>query len=192
MNTPQSRENRLLPAARRASVPAMPPDSPQDWSYGIDAQPGAEAASEATPVIAIPSNYITRPGLGAPGIPLRHVDDEPVPYAPRPKPPIRPIRVDRAATDEGEGWRTEGLYLRHAGRDAYYLTLSPAQGEPCTVFLRREHLARLTELAASPTLEPGHLWRLLSDIPLERPLPSRRLDAELRALLSTFAFEILR
>lgn len=169
----------------------MPPDAP-DWSYHLDApssspsidettRDGDGALSHAAPMAHLPS--IPEGPIGRFGT----ADD--APRVPRPKPPIRP---ERAATDEHEGWRTDGLHLRRANRDAYYLSISPAQGAPQTLFLRREQLARLAELTASPTLEPGHLWRLLSDIPMERPLPSRRLDAELRALLATFALEILR
>ena len=123
-------------------------------------------------------------------VPTPDADLEPHSDAPPLPPPRLPIRPERLA-EEG-GWRPDSLHLRRQGHQAFYLTAVPAQGPSQTLFLAREALARLVELAASPTLESGQLWAALANIPLERPLPSRRLDAELRALLTTFALELLR
>ena len=53
-------------------------------------------------------------------------------------------------------------------------------------------LARLVQVAQAVTAtpEPGPLWRLICAIPMERPLPNRSLEEELRLLLTTYAEDL--
>jgi hypothetical protein len=109
----------------------------------------------------------------APGVPL--------PPPPKPKPVII---AERAGDD---GWRTNSLELRRAS-DGHYLTLGgPAKRQ--VIHLTANHLEQLLGIAQADH-PGGGLWRRLQDIPLERPLPNRQLEEELRVLLNTFANEL--
>ena len=50
--------------------------------------------------------------------------------------------------------------------------------------------ANAVQIALAPQMEPGKLWRTFSALPLERMLPSRQLEDELKALLTTFQNEL--
>ena len=60
-------------------------------------------------------------------------------------------------------------------------------GQLRTIYVAAAALRQLVALATSPQLDPGTLWRRFSAIPLERPLPSRLLDEELRVALTAHA-----
>jgi hypothetical protein len=66
-----------------------------------------------------------------------------------------------------------------------YVDIETLRGQQ-RVYLSGPQLRKLQTIATSPQLEPGVLWRVLSDIPLERPLPSRSLEEELRLLLIAY------
>lgn len=99
---------------------------------------------------------------------------------PKPKPIIVPERVE-------DGWKTPSLHLKRAA-GGFYLTLHATQGTSSQVIhLTSSQLERLMRLVDG---DQGVLWRKLSEIPLERPMPSRALEDELRCLLRTFGPEL--
>jgi hypothetical protein len=104
----------------------------------------------------------------------------PMPPPRPPKPPIIPERTD-------DGWRTAGLHLRRAPGNGFYIEIDhPTDGH------HRVHLTGLQSESLLALIEApaGALWKRLSEIPLERLLPSRQLDEELRVMLRTFAAEV--
>lgn len=56
-----------------------------------------------------------------------------------------------------------------------------------SIYLNAASLRRLAAIALSPEHDAGSLWRKLCDIPLDRPLPSRQLEEELRVLLQAYS-----
>lgn len=109
----------------------------------------------------------------------------PRPYVPKPKPVIIPERTER-------GCRTAHVEIERAAARAFYITIKPAERPPQRVYLAPGVLDGLLDLVAAPSLEPGQLWRRFCGIPLERPLPNRALEEELRLLLTSFAADLRR
>jgi hypothetical protein len=148
------------------------PESPSPPPATSPAPPEAqsdEAAPEPDPAPA-------EMALAAPP-----ADVMPAPIAaPKPKPIIIPERV-------ADGWQTPSLHLRRAAA-GFYLTLHPERGRSAPVI--HLTLSQLEGLFRRIDAEQGLLWRALSEIPLERPLPSRALEDELRSLLRTFGNEL--
>ena len=109
----------------------------------------------------------------------------PRPYVPKPKPPIVPERFET-------GWRTTGVLIERA-TGGYYITVqqAPPRG-PNRIYVKPAALDKIIALATGPIFETGKIWKALCDIPLERPLPSRQLEEELKLLLCAFANEIRR
>ena len=106
-----------------------------------------------------------------------------------PRPPIRPPRPPIVAqrSSDGSSWHTTNLVLRRgpSGGDMY-LDIHQ-EGRTQSIYLNAASLRRLAALALAPEQEPGYLWRKLCEIPLDRPLPSRQLDEELRILLQAYS-----
>jgi hypothetical protein len=125
----------------------------------------AETPSDTTAKIDL---GLHPPGVAPPLLPI-----------PKPKPVIIPERVD-------DGWRTANLHLKSAS-GSYYLTVKAANGKVQVIHLTSSQLDSLLQLVDSA---PGLLWKKLSAIPLERPLPSRALEEELRVMLTTFGPEL--
>jgi hypothetical protein len=113
-----------------------------------------------------------------------HIPASVIAPVPRPKPVIVAERVE-------DGWRTEHVLVdRSDDEQGYYVTCIPAGRAPFSVYASHPVFDGLIALATANVVEPGRLWKALSDIPLERPLPSRALEEELRVLLTTFANEL--
>ena len=115
---------------------------------------------------------------GAGEIPLREFATVAPP--PKPKPIITPARFE-------DGWRTASIELRR-GSGGLLLTARHPMGNVVVIRLSAGDFARL--LRELSTHDGGQLWKLVSSIPIERPLPSRALDEELRALLLAFEAEL--
>ncbi len=110
---------------------------------------------------------------------------EPLLVLPRPRPVIIPERLP-----DGGGFCTNSLRLTSAG-GGFYLGFTDVNGLTVRIHLVRHQLERLVSFALGPEGDmSGQLWRRLSEIPLERPLPNRALEEELRVLLRTFAVEL--
>lgn len=175
-----------------AAEPTDEPDAPTDPGAGF-----AIAADDTSPheTEEAGENDLT-PRVGTSLVPPPPPDDTvkidvavgatgpgglPLPVPPKPKPVVIAERA-------GEGaWRTGALELRRSN-DGHYITLGGGAKRQ-VIHLTATNLEQLLELAQSDH-PAGALWRRLSDIPLERPLPSRQLEEELRVLLNTFANEL--
>ena len=137
----------------------------------VEPEPAVDPSSGATAVV------IDGP---APAIP----SDEPGPIAPPPHVPRpKPVLVTERLAD---GWGTNSLRLERRPGGLFLTARHPA-GADLHVHLTAHHVEQLLQLCRA---DAGLLWRALSAIPLERPLPSRALEDELRLLLTTFAGEI--
>ena len=107
----------------------------------------------------------------------------PPPPPPKPKPIITPERTEK-------GFRTAGISIDRGAGHSAYVSIRPVQGGAQTIYVCAPALKTLLDLAAAPGAEPGKLWKALCDIPIERPLPNRHLEEELRVLLTRFASEL--
>lgn len=138
----------------------------------------APAAPDVGPGVGIvPSVAVIPPAATA------FIEALPRPYVPKPRPVIIPERTER-------GFATAHVAIERAAARAFYITIKPADRPSQRVYLAPGILDGLLDLCASPALEPGVLWRRFCDIPLERPLPNRALEEELRMLLTTFSGEL--
>jgi hypothetical protein len=152
-----------------ATGPAVTLSGPLDDGLPPDAAtlsgPIGEGARQDAPSVIPPSMVVSPPP------------------PPRPKPVIIAERVE-------DGWRTDHVLVDCAEDErGFYVTVIPQSRGPLEIYLSPAALDGLIAIAASGA-ESGKLWRALSDIPLERPLPSRALEEELRVLLTTFANEL--
>lgn len=149
-----------------------PPEVKPAAAAPVAASPTAMSAAAVIPIAPMPP---------MPDVPP--IESLPRPYVPRPKPVIIPERTAR-------GFGTAHVEIERAAARAFYITIKPADRPPQRVYLAPGILDGLIDLCASPALEPGLLWRRFCDIPLERPLPNRALEEELRILLTTFGPEL--
>jgi hypothetical protein len=118
-------------------------------------------------------------------LPVAPAPPPPVVIAPRPRPPIVPERME-------DGFRTERVLIDFAeDEQGWYVTIVPNDRHPHIIYCAQSAMNHLVHLATSGS-DPGRLWNALCDIPLERPLPSRHLEEELRALLTAFGNEVRR
>ncbi len=136
------------------------------------------------PAATVEGAHTTTAGGGClevgPAHPVPAIVAAPILAPPKPKPVIVPERTE-------DGWRTPSLLLRRAG-GGFFLALHPDRGEAAqVVHLTFHQLERLLRLIDA---EQGLLWRKLSEIPLERPLPSRAMEEELRVLFRAFGHEL--
>jgi hypothetical protein len=166
------------------------PDAPTDPGLGLAAPPD-DTSPNPTPEAG--EDDLT-PRVGTTVVPPPPPDDTVkidvaaptpggMPIAPLPKP--KPVVIAERA---GEGaWRTGALELKRAN-DGHYLSLGGGAKHQ-VIHHTPNNLEQLLGLAQSDH-PAGMLWKRLSDIPLERPLPSRQLEEELRVLLNTFANEL--
>jgi hypothetical protein len=144
-----------------SQIPSQPQVAPHPPVAPEPAEAGGEAPLEVGPALPVPTII-------------------PVPVVvPKPKPIIIPERVD-------DGWRTPSLHMRRASA-GLYLTLHPGAVGAQVIHLTFTQLESLTRLLEA---EQGVLWRKLAEIPLERPLPNRALEEELRVMLRSFGFEM--
>jgi len=154
---------------------------PVDAGALVGAHPPVEEppppAEEPRPIPPPPDDSTVKIDLGlTPPPPV-------LPPPPKPKPVIVPERMP-------DGWRTNNLELKAGeGTGGFYLFFASQDAKPHKIHLTPSQLEGLIGLLESA---PGLLWRKLSDIPLERPLPSRSLEEELRVLLTTFGGELRR
>lgn len=162
-----------------------PPESYEVPDDEFDDEPlDDELAAAPEPVAA--------PAAAGGTMPLPPVPSEPVATpvpVPEYHPPVRAPRLPATAqrTSDGSGWRTANLALRRgpSGGDMY-LDVQQS-GRLQSIYLNTAGLRRLVAIALSPEHDTGYLWRKLSEIPLDRPLPSRQLEEELRVLLQAYS-----
>src|SRR5262245_55152682 len=138
------------------------PRSPAESAGEAAAASGSEVAAALGPVVM--SSLASLPAIPTP---------LPPPPTPKPKPPIRPERVLGASGDTS--WRTDAILVERAAPRAFFITISPAQRPPQRIYVHDQAFDQLLHLATAPSWDTGRLWRALCDIPLERPLPNRRL-----------------
>jgi len=142
------------------TTPAPLEEAPHQEPGALDAVAAPALAPEAEPVVTPPS------------------------YVPRPKVPIHPERADDGT------YRTQGVVIERGPGRSVFVLVHPPVGPSHRIYVHDHSFDRLLTLATQSLWEPGKLWSTLCDIPLERPLPSRRLEEELRALLVTFGAEL--
>ncbi|MSP60308.1 MAG: hypothetical protein EXR72_08200 [Myxococcales bacterium] len=135
---------------------------------------GIEPPQLGDVVAAAPASPV--PDLSVPGVP----GVIPAVALPRPKPVIIPER------DGDDGYRTPSLHLRRVAA-GFYLTVTSEPGKSQVIHITPSQVDRLGGLLDAA---PGRLWNKLCEIPLERPLPSRALEEELRVMLTRFAGEL--
>ncbi len=161
-----------------AGAPTQPTEPTETLAPPAEAPEPTEPTEDLGPAdeFVPPPDDTVKIDLGLPPAP-------PPPPPPKPKPVIIPERY-------AEGWKTNNLQLRAVGgHSGFYLNFVDQNGHAHTIHLTPAQLDGLVGLTESG---PGLLWRKLSDIPLERPLPSRALEEELRVLLTTFGNELRR
>jgi hypothetical protein len=155
------------------------PESETTPSPFTSAAPPVTSPAPVTPPAAAPLAGHAPLAPGATGI----VPPSVVTPPPRPRPPIVPERVE-------DGYRTERVLIdRDEEEKGWYVTIVPAMGNPQVIYCAQAAVDHMVAIARSG-IESGRLWRALSDIPLERPLPSRQLEEELKALLTAFGNEL--
>ena len=164
-------------------------NTPPESYEAPDDEFGDEPLDDELPATPEPS---AAPAAAGGTMPLPSVPPEPV-AAPAPVPEYHPpVRAPRPPiiaqrTSDGSGWRTANLTL-HRGPSGGDMYLDIQQGgRTQSIYLNAASLRRLAAIAVSPEHEPGYLWRKLSDIPLDRPLPSRQLEEELRILFQAYS-----
>jgi len=130
-----------------------------------------------------PPGPIASSSIASPPVPSPSIPPSVVAPLPKPKPPILAERVE-------DGWRTERVLIDRAEDEkGFYVTLVPPTRNPLSIYVSQAALDGMIAIATSGA-EPGKLWKALADIPLERPLPSRSLEEELRVILTSFANEL--
>ena len=163
------------------SQPSIPPAGPQPGApspVGDDGLP-APLASPSPSADAPESQSV---------IPLSVIsaaEVAPRAYVPRPKPAIVPERCDA-------GWRTAGVLVERVAAGYYITVQQPPPRGPNRIYVTPSAIDKLIGLATGQVFDVGRLWKALCDIPLERPLPNRILEEELKQLLAAFANEIRR
>lgn len=178
------------------SLDDTPPlDSALHDEIAVAAPPASFDDPPYLPVAALPLDPIdapmaesvdggTRPSdLPMAASPVDALDDGPT--RPTPLPPPRPPRPPVVAVETADGWRTANLTLRPTGSAAY---VDFCQDDKIhKVFVSTAALRNLMAICADENREPAAIWRAFSDIPLDRPLPSRSLGEELRVTLRALA-----
>jgi hypothetical protein len=162
-------------------------NTPPESYEAPDDEFGDEPLGEELPVAREPT---VAPAAAGGTMPLPAAPPPPTLPAPVPEfhPPVRvprpPIIAQRSS--DGTSWHTASLTLRRGSvAGDMYLDFQQA-GRTHSIYLNAANLRRLAALAVLPEHEPGHLWRKLSELPLDRPLPSRQFDEELRVLLQAY------
>lgn len=157
---------------------------------GGDPAAQAEDAAQAEPTAEALAPEALGPAAALAAVPFVPLAPLPPPPQPKPKPPIRP---ERLVADSGEvSYRTDGIRIERAQGRAFFVCITPPQGAAQRIYVHAHAFEQLLRLSEGPVWETGRLWKALCEIPLDRPLPSRRLEEELRALLTTFAGELSR
>ena len=170
-----------------AHVPVVPPE-PEEPTLD-DPLVGLVSGSSVAPSMAVDAPLPVPTPTAVPAVPPRGNFAAFANFAPAvPAVPVRPPRppVIPQRLEDGHGWRTPGLVLRtsESSGSAYLDILHEGhEGRAQTVYLPVAELRKLIAVATAAHLDPGVLWKKLSAIPIERPLPSRALDEELRVIL---------
>jgi hypothetical protein len=163
-------------------------NTPPESYEAPDDEFGDEPLDDRLPVAPEPTAAPAAAGGAMPVTPAPPEPSTPVPV-PEYHPPIRPPRppVIAQRSNDGSAWHTANLTLRRgsSGSDMY-VDIQQA-GRVQSIYLNAASLRRLAAIALLPENEPGYLWRKLCDIPLDRPLPSRQLEEELRVLLQAYS-----
>ena len=163
------------------SPPSLPPAGTQPGAVspaGDDTLPAASASPFLADSAAESHSVIPLSVISA-------AEVAPRAYVPRPKPAIVPERT-------GGGWRTAGVLIERVAAGYYITVQQPPPRGPNRIYVTPSAIDKLIGLATGQVFDVGRLWKALCDIPLERPLPNRILEEELKQLLAAFANEIRR